>query len=85
MTDAEIAAQRDLALWLHAESEWWLAQYKHDVVVWRQQLTTAEERIAAADTALDAIDRRCECEVVTAHRVRAALHPVGSPADGGAR
>ena len=46
--DGSVADERDLALWLHAESDWWLAQYKHDVVLWRQQVTDARgERDAA--------------------------------------
>jgi hypothetical protein len=43
------AADLDLALWLHAESEWWLSQYKHDVVRWRQQVNVAEAREQAAE------------------------------------
>lgn len=63
----------DLALWLLAESEWWLSQYKHDVVLWRKQLKEAEERIEAVSPVLDAVDRRCVCEAELADAVRAAL------------
>lgn len=32
------AADRDLVLWLHAEAQWWLSQYMHDVTLWKRQL-----------------------------------------------
>jgi hypothetical protein len=36
-------AERDLALWLYAEAEWWSNQYQRDVVmVWKPRVETAE-------------------------------------------
>jgi hypothetical protein len=43
-------AERDLALWLHAEALWWLDQYKRDVTVWRTQAIVAEQREQAAES-----------------------------------
>lgn len=47
----------DLAVWLHAESEWWLGQYKHDVVLWRQQVTATEGERDAARAEVEELSR----------------------------
>jgi hypothetical protein len=59
LTDAR--RDRDLALWLHAEAEWWLSQYKYDVALWKRQVddlaAERDERQARLDEIADVLGR----------------------------
>jgi len=56
----EFQQQRNLLLWLHAEKQWWLDQYMHDVTVWKRQVDRTEAVALCANLQSTLLNRLAE-------------------------